>query len=95
MVSRIFERNVSGLNMVDYYKGRAIDTCSLFAYRQEGYNWQNCGSHTGQDLEAIEYESEQYRLHLWTLNGPMLVARRNQGDRIPESLGSDSDFSNE
>ncbi|KGP78172.1 MULTISPECIES: hypothetical protein [unclassified Paenibacillus] len=73
-------------------KNHQIDTCSFSAYWREGYSWKDYGSNTGEDLEAIEYENEKYRLHLGTQDGPLLMARRNQGDRIPKSLALNSDF---
>ncbi|MCM3172899.1 hypothetical protein [Paenibacillus sp. MER 99-2] len=73
-------------------KNRQIDTCSFSSYWQEGYNWKDYGSNTGEHLEAIEYENEKYRLHVGTQDGEFLMARRDRGDRIPKSLNLNSDF---
>lgn len=69
-----------------------IDMCSFSAYWQKGYSWKDYGPNSGEHLEANEYENEKYRLHIGTQDGPLLMARRNQGDRIPKSLSLDSDF---
>ncbi|MCP1183709.1 hypothetical protein [Paenibacillus sp. 1781tsa1] len=70
----------------------SISTCRFSAFWQEGYNWEDYGSNTGEDLEAIEYENENYRLHLGTQDAPLLIARRDQGDMIPKSLCLNTDF---
>ncbi|WP_431087678.1 hypothetical protein [Paenibacillus sp. 8b26] len=74
------------------YTNTQISTCSFSASWKEGYSWTDYGSNTGEDLEAVEYENQVYRLHLGTQDGDMLMARRNQGDMIPKSLCLNSDF---
>ncbi|WP_342426677.1 hypothetical protein [Paenibacillus sp. FSL L8-0158] len=74
------------------YMNTQISTCSFSASWKEGCSWTDYGSNTGEDLEAVEYENQVYRLHLGTQDGDMLMARRNQGDMIPKSLCLKSDF---
>lgn len=68
------------------HRNHSVDTCRFSACWQEGHRWEDYGFNTGEDLEAIEYENKNYRLHLGTQDIPLLMARRDQGDMIPKSL---------
>lgn len=67
-------------------------TCSFSASWIEVYGWEDYGSDTGENLEAVEYENEQYRLHIGTQEEPLIMGKRNQGDMIPKSLALNSAF---
>ncbi|CAM3412760.1 hypothetical protein FTE24_020660 [Saccharibacillus sp. WB 17] len=69
-----------------------IRGCSFSAFWQEGFSWSESGSDTGEHLEAVVYENPEYRLHLGTQDGHMLMIRKHRGDRIPQSLNLESDF---
>lgn len=69
-----------------------ISGCSFSAIWQEGFSWNDYGSDTGEHLVAVVYENLEYRLHLGTEDGPMLMARRYHGDMIPQSLNLESDL---
>ena len=69
-----------------------ISTCSFSASWKEGYSWEDHGADTGENLEAVEYENEQYRLHIGTQEKPLIMRKRNQGDMIPKFLALNSDF---
>lgn len=67
-----------------------ISTCSFSALWKEGYSWEDYGSDTGENLEAVEYENEKYRLHVGTQDAPLIMGKRNRGDMISKSLDLDS-----
>lgn len=69
-----------------------ISTCSFSALWKEGYSWEDYGDDTGENREAVEYENEQYRLHIGTQEKPLIMRKRIQGDMIPKSLALNSDF---
>ncbi|PWW45496.1 MULTISPECIES: hypothetical protein [Paenibacillus] len=68
-----------------------ISKCSFSALWKAGYSWEDYGSDTGENLEAVEYANEQYRLHIGTQEEPLIMGKRNQGDMSPKSLDLDSD----
>lgn len=68
-----------------------ISTCSFSASWKEGYSWEDYGADTGENLEAVEYENEQYRLHIGIQDTPLIMGKRNQSDMISKSLDLDSD----
>ncbi|WP_339240552.1 hypothetical protein MKX40_07610 [Paenibacillus sp. FSL R5-0517] len=67
-----------------------IITCSVSASWKEGYNWEVYGADTGENLEAVEYENEQYHLHIGTQDAPLIMGKRKQCDMNTKSLDLDS-----